>query len=716
VDNPTSLPHQPPAPQRSMATFRDYWKILRGGMWTILASFTIVVGLVALWTFTQTPIYRSVATVEVRVNSGGRNNMFGGQDNSGIGVSGFGWGAEERYYNTQIEILKSRDLATRVVKRMNLTSDPQFATQRDPAMSVSGMIRALPRTDTGILEISINGTDPKRITDLANAVADEYVQRNIDRAKQNLSDLLREMNGEVAKLSESTRTAEIKKFDEGQTANMLVPEAQSDVLGRQLAQYTEEYTKTQIEVGRLQAVMRGVEGVRAAGGDLLTVKDIADQQSVQSLVSQRSELEREIEGMRVKYLPNHPELQKKTSELETVKSKLTDQIERIVNGYRASLGVNSARASELSSNIERTREQLFEAGKNSTTYSLLSREANMKAKVYEAIQSKLNEIAVTTGLLSNNLNVLDYATVPRNPIRPRKAINLFLGALCGLLAGVGVVFVLDHLNNTVKSLEDIEHGLQLPVLSIIPRYKETTSNAVKEAFQTLKTNVLFSSNARKRNLLLLTSAAPREGKSSTVINLARTIASAGERVIVVDCDLRRPTVHEHLDLERDHGLTNYLTGGPDDSLEQYFKPSSTPNLSVLTCGPIPPNPPELFGGEKFQAMLQELRTRFDWVILDSPPVISLTDSVMLASMVDNVVFVVKHNESDRDMIRRCIQSIRNVNPHVIGAVLNNIDIEKSYSKDYYYQGYYYYSGEDASKKKKKRSRSSEVAAGGTAST
>src|SRR4029453_429899 len=145
-------------------------------------------------------------------------------------------------------------------------------------------------------------------------------------------------------------------------------------------------------------------------------------------------------------------------ELETVKSRLADQIERIVNGYRASFGVNAARAGELSANIQRTREQPFEGGENSTTYALLSREAAMKAKIYEAIQSKLNEIAVTTGLLANNLNVLDRAIVPRNPIRPRKAINLFLGALCGLLAGVGVVFVLDHLNNTVKSLEDIGHG------------------------------------------------------------------------------------------------------------------------------------------------------------------------------------------------------------------------------------------------------------------
>jgi capsular exopolysaccharide synthesis family protein len=190
------------------------------------------------------------------------------------------------------------------------------------------------------------------------------------------------------------------------------------------------------------------------------------------------------------------------------------------------------------------------------------------------------------------------------------------------------------------------------------------------------------------------------------------MASAGESVVVVDCDLRRPTVHVHLDLERDHGLTNYLTGPQGEDIAKYLKSGHVPNLSVLTCGPIPPNPPELFAGERFQALLTELRSRFDWVVLDSPPVISLTDSIMLASMADMVAFVIKHNESERDMIKRCLQNIRNVNPHVIGAILNNVDIEKSYSKDYYYAGYYYYAGDSEDpKKKKKRGRSHEPAAG-----
>ena len=262
--------------------------------------------------------------------------------------------------------------------------------------------------------------------------------------------------------------------------------------------------------------------------------------------------------------------------------------------------------------------------------------------------------------------------------------------------------MLDHLDNTVKSAEDVEQILKLPILSIIPKYRETTGHAVKEAFQVLKTNVLFSSEARKRNVLVLTSAGPREGKSSTLINLARTIASAGERVVVMDCDLRRPTVHVHLEVERDHGLTNYLTGDEGDDIAPFVKNTKLPNLYVVTCGPIPPNPPELFSSDRFRDLIRKLKESFDWVLIDSPPVISLTDSVILASLADMIVFVVKHNETEREMIRRCLQNIRNVNPHVIGAVLNNVDIERSYSKDYYYTGYYYYQSDGDRKKRKKR--------------
>ncbi|HEV8375992.1 MAG TPA: CpsD/CapB family tyrosine-protein kinase, partial [Candidatus Polarisedimenticolia bacterium] len=219
--------------------------------------------------------------------------------------------------------------------------------------------------------------------------------------------------------------------------------------------------------------------------------------------------------------------------------------------------------------------------------------------------------------------------------------------------------------------------------------------------QTLRTSLLFSRKSRNKNLLLVTSAGPQEGKSTTLVNLAKTLAASGDRVALLDCDLRRPTIHLHLDLDKRHGMTNYILAPESESWRDYLKNSQVPNLHAMTSGPLPPNPPDIFGSDRFAQLLSELRMSFDWVLVDSPPVASLTDSILLASMSDMVAFVIRHNQTDKELVRRCISNIRSVNSNVIGAVLNHVDLERSSYRDYYYVGYYYY-GESRSAKGKGR--------------
>jgi capsular exopolysaccharide synthesis family protein len=234
---------------------------------------------------------------------------------------------------------------------------------------------------------------------------------------------------------------------------------------------------------------------------------------------------------------------------------------------------------------------------------------------------------------------------------------------------------------------------------------------VREAFQSLRTSIIFSSKNRRRQVLLITSTGPQEGKSSNVANLARTMAAAGDRVLIVDCDLRRPTQHTHHHVEREHGLTNYLAAmGGETDWSAYVKPSNPPTLHVLSCGPIPPNPPELLGNERFAELLQAMRARYDWILLDSPPASSLADASLLASLADMIVLVVQHNRTDRDMAVKTLQQLRAVNTTIAGAVLNNVDLERTYHKDYYYAGYYYYT-EDEAKKSRKRSVETTAQAG-----
>jgi capsular exopolysaccharide synthesis family protein len=290
---------------------------------------------------------------------------------------------------------------------------------------------------------------------------------------------------------------------------------------------------------------------------------------------------------------------------------------------------------------------------------------------------------------NNNVAVLDDALVPTSPVRPRKLMILAFGGFLGFVLGVGAVLFLDYLDNTIRTPEDVENSLGLNVLAIVPRFRGASANAVREAYQSLRTSILFSSRDLDHRVLLMTSAGPQEGKSSTVKNLAVSLAASGDRVVVVDCDLRRPTQHKQFEVPREPGLTNYLLSrDPDTDYRVFTRPTKTASLVVLPCGPVPPNPTDLIGSPTFRKLLAKLRDDFDWVVIDSPPVASIADTIVLASLVDLLVLVIKHNQNDRELIRRSLKRLSDVDVRVAGAVLNSMEMTGSYGS--YYTAYDYY--------------------------
>jgi capsular exopolysaccharide synthesis family protein len=294
--------------------------------------------------------------------------------------------------------------------------------------------------------------------------------------------------------------------------------------------------------------------------------------------------------------------------------------------------------------------------------------------------------------------------LPQAPIRPRKALNLAAGILLGLFLGLGTVFFIDYLDNTIKSSEDVERFLNLPLLAMVPKYQKEHAATDNEAFQTLRTSILFASKGRSLKTLLVTSAGPGEGKSRTIVALAKTLALAGDNVVLMDCDLRRPTIHAHLDLSRSNGLTNYLLAGDDgEPVTSYMKNvPGVDKLRVLTCGPLPPNPVEMFGSPRFVELVQQVRQQFDWLLIDSPPLASLSDSVVLGAMADITVLVIKHNHNDKEMIRRSTEQLQKVNANIAGVVMNAIDLKRAGYHDYYYAAYEYQPREDAKRRTTKR--------------
>ncbi len=668
----------------------DYWRVIWGGKWTIAAIFVVVVSLVAVATFVQTPVYRAVARVEVSPRS---KSIAPGSDFAQIGA-GWGWLAEERYQNTQLEILQSRDIAHRVVRDLGLEQDGSLGP--DPVEGLRSRLDVEAIPETNIIEISMEGTDPAEVQRLVNGVARAYVERNVEIAVESTSATLDELLRQVQPIREKIRANEQQLLGLAREKGLYIPESQTSTLGERISQLQKELTDVQIQRGKMEAIFNEVSRAEARGGDYQTIPQVAGDSEIQELYRQANTLEKDLERLSVTYLDKHPKVVETRSQLEEVRRKIAAETDKIISKIKTEYSIALQNERSLEERLTRAKEDTLDLNVASTDYKILRSEIEEDRRIYDLILARIKEIDLNQETLSNNLRILDEAVLPPAPVRPKKAINLMAGCLLGLLLGTGTVVFMDYLDNTVKTAEDIEHFLGLHILSVVPRQRKDSHASVKEAYQTLRTSVLFSSKARSLNTLLVTSAGPGEGKTSTAVQLARHLAAAGDRVILLDADLRRPTVHAKLGIERAGGLTNYLlsTDGGQAWLRYLKEVPDAPNLKVITCGPIPPNPPELFSTEKFIDLVTQLKKNFDWVIIDSPPLASLSDSLVLGSLTDMVALVIKHNENDRDLIKRSVASLRKVNANIVGAVLNHVDLTRTTYKDYYYAGYYYYGRED----------------------
>ncbi len=669
------------------AHLRDYWKVAWQGRWTVLAVFLVVVAAVGTFSVLRTPVYRSTAVIEVQPQA---KRITPGQDVSGIGAAGYGWFAEEKYHNTQVEIIRSRDVATRVFHALDLASDPDFKDLKDPIDALRRMIQVEPRRETGLIEISMAGADRNRITRLVNAVADAYVQRNLEKAKENVRQAVDAIREQLSPLQAGLSEAEERRFEVLNQTEIYNPENQAEVVRQKLTKYNAELASNQIEVNRLHSLLTRLQDLQSSGTDPMSLPELSQDPVLQDLNRQKVELERQLETAKVTLKPGNPAYQEKVSQLDTVRQRIREQVGLTTDSLRNQYALATRQETYLKGEIKRAEEESFAIGQATSRYDIVKTDSETKKRIYDLVTKTMNEVALGAQLLSNNVAVLDYATPPLYPIRPRKRVDLAVGGIVGLMLGIGLVFFLDYLDNTLRTPEDIERYLGLSVLAVVPRIRENVADqrAVREAYQTLRTSVTFSSRNRERKVLLVTSTQPREGKSSTVASLAKAFAAAGDRVVLVDCDLRRPTIHEHTGVGRDHGLTNYLAAREGQAAWRDFLKPLQPDLDVITCGPIPPSPPDLLGGERFSRLLSELRAGYDWVVLDSPPAGSLADASLLAALADMVVIVVRHNTTDRDLVRRTIQGLGAVNPAVVGVVLNNVDL-KGQDKDYYHAGYYY---------------------------
>ncbi|HZI95461.1 MAG TPA: polysaccharide biosynthesis tyrosine autokinase [Patescibacteria group bacterium] len=676
-----------PADTEKQAHLRDYWRSIWAGRKTIITVFVVVVTVGIIATLVQTPIYRASATVEISPRA---QRVVKVDDVSAIGTTGFGWSAEDRYFKTQLEVLKSRDVAERAFEKLDLKNDPMFSAAKDPVAVFMKRIEIEPTPETTVVAVSMEGTDPKEVTSWVNAVVETYVSRNMEQASRATTDAIGSLLTQMEPLRARLSSREEEKFRYARDKQIYIPETQKASYNERLKSLENDYTDTKLKRLELEAVFRKIGDIDKEKGDYFVIPQVAKDEALRALTKEKGELEAEQKKLLVTFKPGHFKVKENEAGLAKLNQRITSETDRIISAIRTEYSLAEAREKDLADEIQRTKEEALSVSEKSSAYDLLQAESDETRKIYDLVAQRAKEVDLNASLLRNNLAVLDKAIVPAVPVRPRKVINLAVSMLMGLGLGIGLVFFLDYLDNTVRGSEHLERDFGMNTLSVVPRRRadSTTDVVMGEAFSSLRTGVQFSSMNRARRVVLMTSAAPQDGRTLTAVMLARAMARSGERVCLVDADLRRSSVHRMVGLDAEPGLTNYLGGtegaGP---FRSFIRGGGAGEPSVITSGPQPPSPTEMFASERFAGLIKELKGMFDWVIIDSPPAAGLTDAVLLAAQSDMVVFVVRQSRTDRDVLRRALDAVRTANPNIIGAVLNDVDLGRSENRDLYYPAF-----------------------------
>lgn len=723
----------PPARVMPAPSLRDYVGIVLKRRWVVAIFFGIVVSSAALWVWREPNLYRASATLEISPNA----PRYLGSGVQEIGETGNGmyWQTKE-FFETQYQIIRSRSVAGRVVDRLGLATDLRFLgvdriedperrrlmlERIDPVSRVQSRVRVDPVKDSRIVRLSIQDTDPKRAALIANAYAEAYIQYNLDRridttraASTWLSDQLGDLKVQLEK-SEVT-LHEFKRDNDILAASF---EDRKTIASQRIVALNDTLTRVRTRRAELEARARTLADARrrVEQGDteaLESIPAVAGSSTLATLKLQLLTARQEQAAAYERYLDQHPRRAEVDTKVELAQRAVDAEVRKLVRVAEAELREVADTEHELTGLIAGAQREAFEVNKREVDYRRLAREQENNQRLYDIVLQRLKEADLAAMLRTNNVQLLDSALVPKLPVKPNRKVILLVAVLIGLAGGVGLAVLFEQLDSSVKTHDDVEKELGLPFLGIVPTIREEgqeqlsegergrnrdlhshrrPKSSVAECVRSVRTNLLFMTPDKPLRRLLVTSSSPQEGKTTVATNIAIAMAQSGSRVLLVDSDMRRPRVHRAFGLPNDVGLSSAIL--QQTRLDEAVQQTVVPNLSVLACGPIPPNPSELLHTARFKQLVQEMEGRFDRVIFDSPPVAAVTDALVLAAEVDGVVLVIKSGRTPRELAVRTRHALDDVNARIFGVVLNDVDLERrGYGYYYYYQRYGYYYGEN----------------------
>jgi succinoglycan biosynthesis transport protein ExoP len=707
---------------------RDLWRVIVRRKWVVAWVFLIVVIATAIATSQITPIYRSTATLQIDrqqsrivkyedVNPAAENQEYG-----------------FTFLNTYVELARSRALAERVVTQLSLqersidirrgTWQERFASlfgdgnpPADEARAaerqaedrkdaiVTAFMKALivePVRNSRIVRISFDSPDRELSARVANAVGRAFIELNLERrmdassyAKTFLEERLEQVRARLEdserKLVGFARKQEIVTVGEKQTLSTA-----------RLDQVQQELNKVELERVKLESAWKQLQDANSPLSNMML-----DNLVVQEYKKSKAKLEVEYQDQLKIYKPGFPKMLQLTAQIEDLQAKIDREVAVMRAAIKAELDGTIKRHQTLAGMLSQAKTEVLTVQDRSIDYTILKREVDTNRNLYDGLLQRLKEVGVAGGVESNNIQVVDKAEVPRLPHSPRYPLNLGIACIAGLLLGIMLAFVFERVDDTFRDPDDIERMLGLAVLGVVPLADgELAENPEKmataslgaprsmfaESYRSMRTALQFSTGSGAPKVLGISSAVQGEGKTITAINLAIAFAQTGATVLLIDADLRNPSLHKKLGLDGMAGLSSYLVGrmGPED----VTRAGPAPNLFVIPAGHLPPNPAELLGGARMMDLITTARERFTHVIIDGPPILAIADSLVLGAVCDAMVLVVAAISTQKGATRDALKRLRHVRENVIGGVLTKYD---GRGRAYSYYSHYYYGDQTANR-------------------
>jgi succinoglycan biosynthesis transport protein ExoP len=701
----------------------DYVRVLYKRRWTALTAFAIVVLSVAVYTFTATPIFE------------GRVQILIEKENSNVVT--FKEAVEQNqvaddYYQTQYKLLQSRVLARRTLDVLKLWNDPQFNREVEDPARLTGFWRApmksmsdwfggdksneprlpdetrvqsrtidrflndltvAPVRNSRLVDVKFESPSAELAAAVPNALAKQYIDQSLEfkfLSSKEASDWLGQRLAEQRKQVEASEQA-VQRYRE-QTDSLSLEEKQNIVV-QKLNDLNAAVTRAKTERIQKEAAYNQIRALQTDRTALDTFPAILSNGFIQQQKGELADLQRQQAQLAEKLGPNHPDMVKLASAIRAAESKIQGEVAKVVQAMRNDYQQSVAQEQSLTTALDQQKRDALSLNRKGIEYGVLARDAASNRQIFESLMQRTKETGISGELRTSNIRVVDAAEVPRRQTSPRTLNNLLFGFFGGGIFAIGLTFFFEYLDNRIKSPDEVRQHLGLPFLGMVPAlFDESIENPLigkgvpngfTESFRNIRTNVLFSSAEEGGRTLVITSTGPGEGKTAVATNLALTLAQAGQRVLLVDADMRKPRVHLVFGLGQEPGLSSVLVGTAKAS--ESVHQTSVAGLWVMAAGPLPPNPAELLGSKRFKGFMVSLSQHFDWVIVDTPPVMAVTDSSVVAHLATGVLFVVGAEMTSRHAARRAIEQLQQARARFVGAVLNRVDLQHN---SYYYAQYY----------------------------